>query len=171
MKFFLTARSLSEAATFCLGRLVGSNLSAGTIVLLNGDLGAGKTVFVRGAGDALGASNVRSPSFTLVNEYETERFLLVHADLYRLEPGGADDLGLDDLSGMYSVLLVEWPDRWRFVPSASQDILSFSFSAPCEAERLIELSAGGEAAERLAGLVLNEIQGGRCPDILLEKTI
>ena len=81
----LTLRSSSEGATRNLGRLLGRVLRPGVTVLLRGDLGAGKTVLVRGVGDELGAKGVRSPSFTLVNEYRTPGLLLVHADLYRLD--------------------------------------------------------------------------------------
>ena len=84
--FGIVARS--EAATRCLGRALALALSPGVTVLLSGDLGAGKTAFVKGVGEALGLKGVRSPSFTLVNEYRAEPFLLVHADLYRLEPDG-----------------------------------------------------------------------------------
>jgi tRNA threonylcarbamoyladenosine biosynthesis protein TsaE len=82
-------------------------------VLLSGDLGAGKTAFVRGLASGLGIdpAEVSSPTFTLVQEYRGGRLLLHHVDLYRLGPVEADDLGLDELAVSGGVTAVEWPDR------------------------------------------------------------
>jgi tRNA threonylcarbamoyladenosine biosynthesis protein TsaE len=113
-------------------------------VLLSGELGTGKTVLVRGVGDALGVTRVRSPSFTLVNEYRAAEFLLAHADLYRLERNGAEELGLEEYAGEGGVLFVEWPDRWRMPPD---DVLDIAIEAVGETERLFEISARGEKAE------------------------
>jgi tRNA threonylcarbamoyladenosine biosynthesis protein TsaE len=106
--------SQSEAETEAVGRELARQLPAGTVVLLTGELGAGKTAFVRGMADGLGAdpSDVSSPTFTLVQEYRSVRTLLRHADLYRLEPREVDDLGLDEMTLEGEVLAVEWPDRW-----------------------------------------------------------
>lgn len=154
--------SRSEAATRCLGRLLGLALSPGVTVLLSGDLGAGKTVFVKGVGEALGLTCVRSPSFTLVNEYQSERFLLAHADLYRLDESGADELGLEEYAGAEdAVLMVEWPDRWRFPPET--DVLNVVLSVPGEGERELELCARGERAEPAALRVAAGVRSGDCP--------
>ena len=82
------------------------------MLLLYGDLGAGKTAFVRGLAQGLGASDedVSSPTFTLVQEYRGGRLTLFHADLYRLTPAEAADLGLDEI-GEDGVLAIEWADR------------------------------------------------------------
>ena len=98
-------------ATVELGRKVGAAARAGDVVLLEGPLGAGKTVMVRGLAEGLGSSDeVASPTFVLVRHY-AGRLPLVHADLYRLEgPGDADRLGLLDLADD-GVLVVEWPER------------------------------------------------------------
>ena len=105
----------SEDETFNCGREFAKNLNAGSIVLLNGDLGTGKTVFVRGACAGFGIKkNVRSPSFTLINEYKTqdEKILIVHADLYRLDKNNAAEIGLEDYANSDDVILfIEWPDR------------------------------------------------------------
>jgi tRNA threonylcarbamoyladenosine biosynthesis protein TsaE len=97
-------------------------LTPGTILLLHGDLGAGKTAFVRGLAEGLGLADdpVSSPTFTLVHEYTGGRVPLYHADLYRLPDGGAslDDLGLDE-AAENGVLAIEWPERLaRGVPGA-----------------------------------------------------
>ena len=90
----------SEQETFTLGTIVAAALQPGTFVLLHGDLGAGKTAFVRGMAAGLGANpdDVSSPTFVLIQHYKG-RLPLVHVDLYRLESGAAvDDLGLEELA-------------------------------------------------------------------------
>jgi tRNA threonylcarbamoyladenosine biosynthesis protein TsaE len=80
---------------------------------LYGDLGAGKTAFVRGLAEGLGVApaEVSSPTFTLVQEYRGGRVTLVHVDLYRLDdPREIDDLGLEEI-GADAVLSIEWADR------------------------------------------------------------
>lgn len=107
----------SEGATVALGRDLGRRLTAGTVVLLEGPLGAGKTAFARGLAEGVGCDgeDVSSPTFTVVQEYRGNlRF--EHVDLYRLAPIEVDDLALDDLLEE-SVMAVEWPDRWRDAPS------------------------------------------------------
>jgi tRNA threonylcarbamoyladenosine biosynthesis protein TsaE len=107
-----TFTSNSEQETFALGEEVAATLQPGTFVLLHGDLGAGKTAFVRGMAAGLGANpdDVSSPTFVLVQHY-TGRTPLVHVDLYRLERGAAvDDLGLEELASG-AVVAVEWAER------------------------------------------------------------
>jgi tRNA threonylcarbamoyladenosine biosynthesis protein TsaE len=137
----LRYRSLSEEATLHLGRIMGRSLVPGLTVLLSGELGTGKTVLVRGVGEALGVTRVRSPSFTLVNEYRTARadFFIAHADLYRLDPDGVEELGLEEYADNGGVLFVEWPDRWRTPPD---DALNITITAVSETERLIEIRQG-----------------------------
>ena len=149
----LRIRSSSEEETLRLGRTLGASLVPGLTVLLSGELGTGKTVLVRGVGDALGVARVRSPSFTLVNEYRTEKFLLAHADLYRLEPGGAGELGLEEYAGEDCVLFVEWPDRWKTPPG---DVLNVAIEAVGETERLFGISARGQKAEAVCRILKNE---------------
>ena len=136
--------SRSEDDTRELGRRLGENLYEGLCVLLYGDLGAGKTVLVRGVGEALGISRVRSPSFTLINEYESGSGLVaIHADLYRLGENDAGSLGLEEYED--SVLFVEWPERWRNPPV--EDVMKVYFSAVSESEREVKILAFGERAE------------------------
>src|SRR5215831_15222371 len=103
----------SEKATQDVARQVGSTLKPGDVVLLSGELGSGKTTFVRGLAEGLGIDpdEVSSPSFTLVHEYRGGRMTLYHSDLYRLEKTGTDDLGLEELGVRDGVLAIEWPDR------------------------------------------------------------
>jgi len=109
----------SESETAAAGRELAATLSAGDVVLLYGDLGAGKTAFVRGLAEGLGvdAGDVSSPTFTLMQEYRGGRLPLFHVDLYRLnDPREIEDLGLDDIAAD-GVLAVEWaeklPERMR----------------------------------------------------------
>jgi tRNA threonylcarbamoyladenosine biosynthesis protein TsaE len=113
----MTARrvqqSHSETDTAAIGRELGMKLAAGDVVLLSGDLGAGKTAFVRGLAAGLGVDpqEVSSPTFTLVQEYRGGRLPLFHVDLYRLnDPREIDDLGLDEIAEA-GVLAIEWAER------------------------------------------------------------
>ena len=103
----------SEAETAAVGRELAPTLAAGDVVLLYGDLGAGKTAFVRGLAEGLGVppAEVSSPTFTLVQEYRGGRVMLVHVDLYRLnDPRELDDLGLDEIAED-GVLAIEWAEK------------------------------------------------------------
>jgi tRNA threonylcarbamoyladenosine biosynthesis protein TsaE len=103
-----------ESQTAAVGRELAPGLSAGDVVLLYGDLGAGKTAFVKGLAEGLGVSpdEVSSPTFTLLQEYRGERLTLYHVDLYRLDdPREIEDLGLDEIAED-GVLAIEWAGEW-----------------------------------------------------------
>jgi len=105
----------SEAETSAVGRQLAPLLSAGSVVLLFGELGAGKTAFVRGLAEGLGISpaDVSSPTFTLIQEYRGGRLPFLHVDLYRLDdPREIDELGIEEL-GDGAAVAVEWPDKLR----------------------------------------------------------
>ena len=103
----------SEEETASLARELTAGLAAGAVLLLSGQLGAGKTAFVRGLAAGLGVDpdEVSSPTFTLVHEYRGRRLTLYHADLYRLEKVATEDLGLEEMGVSDGVLAIEWPDR------------------------------------------------------------
>jgi tRNA threonylcarbamoyladenosine biosynthesis protein TsaE len=107
-----TITTNSETETADAGRRLGIDLAPGRMVLLFGDLGAGKTAFVRGLAEGLGANpdDVSSPTFTLIQEYPG-RVMLYHVDLYRVSPAEVDDLGLDQLGDGLGVVAVEWGER------------------------------------------------------------
>lgn len=112
--------SNNEQETFDLGVRIGQRLVGGEILLLNGPLGAGKTVFVKGVAQALDVDkdDVSSPSFTLVNPYQG-RLLLYHIDLYRLDEGAsaAHAVDLDELlSDERAVTIIEWAERMGRYP-------------------------------------------------------
>lgn len=103
----------SEKETFALGRDLAGGLRAGDVVLLQGDLGMGKTVLARGLAAGLGVpeEDVRSPTFTLINLYQG-RLPVYHIDLYRIdEPTELQELGLEEILGADGVAIVEWPER------------------------------------------------------------
>jgi len=134
------ARRVSRSAddTARLGASLAAALEPGDVLALSGPLGAGKTCFVTGLAHGLSAaSRVRSPSFTLVNEY-CGRLTLLHADLYRIEPGEVPALGLSELSER-GVLAVEWGDK---LPVAlAVDALRLEFKFVSEQERAVTASA------------------------------
>ncbi len=113
-----TASSDTEAETAALGESLGRTLRAGDVVLLYGDLGAGKTAFVRGLARGIGANpdEVSSPTFTIVQEYAGPAATLYHVDLYRLEGAEIDDLGLEDLVSGDGIVAIEWAERWTGRP-------------------------------------------------------
>ena len=138
--------SRNERETFDLGTVIGRQLSGGEIFLLNGSLGAGKTVLVKGIAKAVGINeaDVTSPSFTLVNPYEG-RLLLYHIDLFRLDEGAsaAHAVDLDEiLSDADAVVIIEWAERmgkYRLPPGAWQ----ISITGDGEAQRTISISRYG----------------------------
>jgi len=112
------SETASEAETSAAGESLGRELRAGAVVLLYGDLGAGKTAFVRGMARGIGANpdDVSSPTFTIVQEYAGPSVTLYHVDLYRLEGAEIDDLGLDDLIAGDGIVAIEWAERWNGRP-------------------------------------------------------
>ncbi len=116
----------SEEETARVAAELAATLGPGSVVLLYGDLGAGKTAFVRGMAPAFGIDpdEVSSPTFALVQPYAGSRATLVHVDLYRLEGAEIDELGLDELAAD-GVLVVEWAERLlRPPPGAIRVLLS-----------------------------------------------
>jgi tRNA threonylcarbamoyladenosine biosynthesis protein TsaE len=106
----------SDDSTIALGRRLAAEVRAPLVILLHGDMGAGKTTFSKGLISGLGVAKeeeVASPTFTLVHQYGPEP-LVYHVDLYRIEPGrDLDTLGLDDVwdYGQKAVILIEWGEK------------------------------------------------------------
>lgn len=112
-----TLASASEAETEAIGRRVAAVIGDRGLLLLHGDLGAGKTAFVRGLAEGLGVDPdaVSSPTFTVMQEY-AGRVPLRHVDLYRLAPGfDVEELGLDEWA-LEGVVAVEWAERYDPAP-------------------------------------------------------
>ena len=120
----MTARTITTRAedeTILEAARLAAALRPGALLLLSGELGAGKTAFVRGLAQGLGIdpSDVTSPTFTLVHEYRGGRLPLVHIDLYRLERAELDEIGLDDDLAARGVVAIEWPERLARTPAGA----------------------------------------------------
>lgn len=138
--------SFNERETFDLGARLGEQFSGGEIILLNGPLGAGKTVLVKGIAHALGLDeeDVTSPSFTLVNPHQG-RLLLYHIDLYRLDEGAsaAHAVDLDEiLTDESAVVIIEWGERLGRYPLPA-DVWRVGISGDGDEPRKISISATG----------------------------
>ncbi|MBD1832144.1 tRNA (adenosine(37)-N6)-threonylcarbamoyltransferase complex ATPase subunit type 1 TsaE [Cyanobacteria bacterium FACHB-472] len=112
---------LDATATRSLGVNLGRSLSAGSTILLEGDLGAGKTTLVQGIGEGLGIIDpIVSPTFTLINEYREGRIPLYHLDLYRLEPTEVTALNLETywegIEVPLGIVAIEWAERLEYKP-------------------------------------------------------
>lgn len=121
----ITTHSAEETTAF--GRTLVDLLAPPKLVLLRGDLGAGKTTLIKGIAAAFEAApeeDVTSPTFTLVHEYRGPRATLYHIDLYRVDtPRELETLGLDDLISEKSILLIEWGEKFsRFVRERDVEI-------------------------------------------------
>ncbi len=143
----LRLTSATPSETRRLGERIGRRLRAGDVVLLAGELGAGKTVLAQGIARGLGVIDpVKSSSFVIMNEYEG-RLRLFHADLYRLEdPAQVAELALDELAAD-GVLVVEWPERAPAELPEAHLLVRLDYDGA--RGRAIEVSARGERYEDL----------------------
>ena len=138
------------AATHALGVQLGQVLPVGAVLLLNGDLGSGKTSLVQGLGAGLGiADTVDSPTFTLVNEYLGGRVPLYHMDLYRLSAADTDLLALDNYWDEQEtepgIVAIEWAERLSSLPEVAIAI-SLSYA---DLGRTVTLAAAEPTSEPL----------------------
>ena len=118
--------SNSPAETEAIGRRLAEDVGAGSALALTGDLGSGKTVFVKGLVVGLGSSaDVTSPTFTILHEYRGGRVTVYHFDFFRLEDRqSVARLGLDDYFFGDGVSVIEWADRFpEFIPEQARWIL------------------------------------------------
>ena len=136
-------------ATHNFGSLLGRSLSAGSVLLLAGDLGSGKTTFVQGVAAGLGVMDpVVSPTFTLINEYPEGRIPLYHLDLYRLSPTEVADLYLENywlgLEFPLGIVAIEWAERLPYLPSS---YFQLNFTYLEDLSRQVEIIAIGSTPE------------------------
>jgi len=162
----VTAPSDSPGRTRALGAAVAAHLRPGDIVLLSGDLGAGKTVLVQGIAAGLGvAETPTSPTFALVHEHEGTELRLLHADAWRLEsPAEAVDLALaEEVDDGRTVLVVEWGEL-AAAALPGDHLRVVLESGPGEEHRMLSFLLDGESWEarraRLAG-ALTAAEGRR----------
>jgi len=106
--------SKSEEETYSFAKKLAESLPTPAHILLYGELGAGKTIFAKGLADGFGVADVdevSSPTFTLINQY-SGRVKIYHIDLYRIDPGALDGLGLEEIfDDPNSVVIIEWAER------------------------------------------------------------
>ena len=124
----------SAAETRALGKRLAERLQPGDVLLLEGDLGAGKSELTRGIAKGLGvAETVTSPSFTILNVYESGRCPLYHFDWYRIgDESELTDMGLDEYIGGDGVCLIEWHERAEsLLPETALEVLLFPQDDQC----------------------------------------
>lgn len=141
MQKALSVVSHSEEETAALAQRIAVFLRPGDTVVLTGELGAGKTVFVRGLAKGLGIDedSVNSPSFTIVNEYPGGKLALFHFDLYRIgDTSELNEIGWYDYLGKDGIVVVEWGEKADgFLPGGYYQV---NFAAVGETERQIDIS-------------------------------
>ena len=140
----------SAEETIAFGRQLASQLAPPKLVILRGDLGAGKTTLIKGIVEGFRAASVEdvtSPTFTLVHEYRAANADIYHIDLYRVDtPRELETIGIDDLLGPRSVLLIEWGEKFeRF---RRERDLEVTIDRLGETERQIRVSYRGTEAQR-----------------------
>ena len=140
--------SASAEETFVLGRVLGERAFPGTVVILSGDLGAGKTALARGVGAGLAVrSRVQSPSFAVLQAHEGGRLPFWHVDLYRLESASElDSIGLDEALEGQGVVVIEWGER--FPQALPADRLELRLEEEGEGRR-ISVNATGPVHQQL----------------------
>lgn len=152
----LRLHTVSPEATEVWGEHLARHLLPGTILGLEGELGAGKTCFVRGLATGLGVNPeaVHSPTFTLIAEHHAGRLPLYHIDLYRLEGAEIEELGLEEYLFGTGVTAIEW---FRFLPRGlvrEYLLLTFEFGSG-EEERVLTFTAQGERYEQVVKELLS----------------
>lgn len=123
------------------------------VICLKGELGSGKTVFVKGFAQSLGIDeNITSPTFNLVKEYQTGELPLYHMDVYRLEDGDDGTIGLSDYFTKGGITIIEWSDIIK--DSLPEERLEIKFKVIDEETRVLMMVPYGEAYEDLLNAVL-----------------
>lgn len=152
----MNVRTRNEEETKALAKKIANHLEPKMTILLEGQLGAGKTTFTKGVAEALGIKRIiKSPTYTLIKEYTDGRLPLYHMDLYRMEDMEDEDLGLEEYFYGEGVTLVEWGS---FVQEDLPDtFLKITISVNSETEeRQIKLEAHGQDYEELLKKVEND---------------
>lgn len=144
----------SEEQTIAFAKELASLLKPGMTLLLEGDLGAGKTTFTKGIGAGLNVKRmIKSPSYTIIREYQEGTMPLYHIDLYRLSEGEVFDLGLEEYFDQDGIVVVEWPSvSYEDMP---REHLSIELETDVEhpEKRIIHLDAVGEKYRTIPGKI------------------
>ncbi len=146
----VSLRSESAERTHALGEMLGSLLAPGDVILLRGELGAGKTIFTQGIGAGLGVvETINSPTFTLLKEY-AGRVALYHFDFYRIEdPAELFALGFEQYFGGDGVCVVEWSERGEAAAPWPEDWLRVTLRTTGLGERTLLFDAAGTRGRAL----------------------
>lgn len=145
--------SHSEEETMALAQNIESEKFPNMVICLKGELGSGKTVFVKGFAQSLGLDeNITSPTFNLVKEYLSGEMPLYHMDVYRLEEGDDGTVGLTDYFNKGGVTIIEWSDLIK--DSLPEERLEIKFKIVDEETRVLVLTPYGSVYEDLVSAVL-----------------
>lgn len=140
--------SRSEDDTIYLAQNIESEKFPNMVICLNGDLGAGKTLFTKAFADALDVKEmITSPTFNIVKEYESGELPLYHMDVYRLD-GNVDGLGIEDYYNKGGVVIIEWADTIE--DHLPEERLELNFKIVDENTRVINIKAYGSIYESIA---------------------
>lgn len=146
----MTIHTKSEKETIAFAKKLAKHLKPGMTILLEGDLGAGKTTFTKGIGAGLGIQRIiKSPTYTIVREYQEGIYPLYHIDLYRLAESEVIELGLDEYFNGEGISVVEWPSV------APEDLpierleISLTVDPSKPEEREISIQAVGSSYEKI----------------------
>lgn len=145
----MNKQSHNENETKALAALIAKYLKPNMTILLEGQLGAGKTTFTKGIAEALGIKRViKSPTYTLIKEYTDGRLPLYHMDLYRMEDAEDEELGLDEYFYGGGVAIVEWGSFMQ--DDLPKEHLKITITVDAETEaRMIDIKAVGKEYENL----------------------
>lgn len=150
MDYKITTRS--EEDTMEIAQNIESEKFPGMVICLDGELGSGKTVFVKGFAQALGIKdNITSPTFNLVKEYDSGEMKLFHMDVYRLK-GACETVGFNDYFNQNAVCIIEWPDL--ICDCLPKERLEIKFIVKDENTRILVFKPYGKAYEELCEAVL-----------------
>jgi tRNA threonylcarbamoyladenosine biosynthesis protein TsaE len=152
----IALHTATPSATRRVGEHIGRLLSAGDVVLLSGELGAGKTVLAQGIGKGLGVSDaIKSSSFVIMNEYQGAGLRLYHADLYRLEdPEQVAELALEEVAAA-GVLVIEWPERAPAELPPEHLLVELAYEGA--RGRSLHVSARGRRYEAIAAKLMRRV--------------
>jgi len=150
MDYKITSRSIED--TMELAENIESEKFPGMIICLDGELGSGKTLFVKGFAKSLGIEeNITSPTFNIVKEYQTGELPLYHMDVYRLESGD-ESIGFDDYFKTEGICIIEWAELIE--DSLPEERLDIKFRVIDEDTRIIKLTPHGQKYEDIVNYVI-----------------
>lgn len=150
MDYKITSRSIED--TMELAENIESEKFPGMIICLDGELGSGKTLFVKGFAKSLGIEeNITSPTFNIVKEYQTGEMPLYHMDVYRLEDGD-ESIGFDDYFKSEGICIIEWAELIE--DSLPEERLDIKFKVIDENTRIIKMTPHGQKYEDIVNYVI-----------------